>query len=262
MQKDNSIFPDPVYKRTVLAPLFNAAKTHFVDALKSVNQAHLVMLFETGIVEPQQARALARALRDVDACVDLETLTYTGEHEDYFFYIESELNHRLGPDIAGMLHTARSRNDMDHSIFKAVLKQHADKLLERAHLLADTVLIKATAERDTLIVAYTHGQPAQPTTFGHYLAAVLEVLLRDIERLHAARQALDLCPMGAAAITTTGFSIDRQRMATLLGFREPLLNSYGCIAAVDYITGLVFSHQIVVFTCGSSGTGFPILVRL
>jgi len=100
------------------------------------------------------------------------------------------------------------------------------------------------------IVAYTHGQPAQPTTFGHYLAAVIEVLLRDMARLSNAADALEHCPMGAAAITTSGFPIDRWRMAELLGFDAPLLNSYGCIAAVDYITGLYSALKLVFVHLG------------
>ena len=109
---------------------------------------------------------------------------------------------------------------------------------------------KARAERDTLIVAYTHGQPAQPTTFGHYLGAVIEVLLRDAERLDAAAGALDKCPMGAAAITTSGFEIDRGRVADLLGFEAPLLNAYGCIAAVDYVTGLYSALKLLFLHLG------------
>ena len=137
-----------------------------------------------------------------------------------------------------MLHTARSRNDMDHTLFKMALRTRTDAMLAGLCDLARAMLDKARAERDTLIVAYTHGQPAQPSTLGHYLAAALEVLLSDIARLTEARAALDLCPMGAAAITTSGFPIDRARVADLLGFAAPKRNSYGCIAAVDYVTGL------------------------
>ncbi len=248
MIKDSSKFPDSVYKRTVLAPLFEGAKRHFVDPVRDINQAHLVMLADTGIVDEQSAREIAVALADIDATVDPATLEYTGEVEDYFFLVESELGKRLGTDKAGMLHTARSRNDMDHTLFKQVLKTKAETLLDQVLLLTDTVLAKAHTERDTLIVAYTHGQPAQPSTYGHYLCAAAEVLQRDTDRLLSAYRNLDHCPMGAAAITTSGFAIDRDRMAQLLGFQSPLLNSYGCIASIDYITGwysavkLLFLH--------------------
>ena len=89
-------------------------------------------------------------------------------------------------------------------------------------------------------------QPAQPSTLGHYLSAAIEVMLRDHQRLMQARELLDLCPLGAAAITTSGFPLDRHRTAHLLGFKAPLQNSYGCIAAVDYATS-VFSAVELVF---------------
>ena len=247
---DRSVFPDPTYKETVLAPLFEGAKAHYVGPVRSINQAHLVMLVETGILSKDQGRQIATALRDIDAEIDVASLTYTGEFEDYFFLVEAELKTRLGPDLAGMLHTARSRNDMDHTVFKMALRTRTDALLDQALALADAVLETAKRERDTLIVAYTHGQPAQPSTFGHYLLAVVDVLLRDIARLSDARDLLDHCPMGAAAITTSGFPIDRARMAELLGFQHPTANSYGAIAAVDYITGLYSAIKLIFLHLG------------
>jgi argininosuccinate lyase len=247
---DTTSFPDPTYRDTVLAPLFDAAKAHYAGPVRAINRAHLVMLAEVGIVPGATAASLAGALAAIDAELDLPAITYTGEHEDYFFLVEAELKRRLGADVAGALHTARSRNDMDHTVFKMVLRGHADRLQALALALAGALIATARRERDTLIVAYTHGQPAQPTTFGHYLGAAIEVLLRDIARLSAAREALDLCPMGAAAITTSGFEIDRHRMAELLGFAAPLRNSYGCIASVDYVTGLYSAIKLMFLHLG------------
>ncbi len=246
----NGDFPDPVYNWTVLAPLFDGVRVHFAPHLDAINRAHLVMLRETGILTPEQSGRIAAALQAIAEETDVAALTYTGEYEDYFFLVEHELKARLGADLGGMLHTARSRNDMDHTMFKMALRERADTLLDQATRLAETLLAKARAERDTLIVAWTHGQPAQASTFGHYLSAALEVLLRDIDRLVAARQLLDLCPMGAAAITTTGFPVDRDRMAALLGFRQPMLNSYGCIASVDYVTGLYSAVRLLFLHLG------------
>jgi argininosuccinate lyase len=84
--------------------------------------------------------------------------------------------------------------------------------------MIEALLAVAERERETIVVAYTHGQPAQPTTYGHYLAAFIELSLRDLDRLRHAARAADLCSMGAAAITTSGFGLDRKRMADLLGF--------------------------------------------
>ena len=247
---DSSTFPDPVYRDTVLAPLFEGAKTHYAGHLRAINRAHLVMMAETGILLGVTAAALARALDAIDAEIDVEGLRYTGEHEDYFFLVEAELKRRLGPDTAGALHTARSRNDMDHTVFKMALRARTDALAGQAMDLAAALIETARRERDTLIVAYTHGQPAQPTTLGHYLGAAIEVLLGDLARLDAARAALDHCPMGAAAITTTGFPVDRHRMAELLGFEAPKQNAYGCIAAVDYVTGLYSAIKLMFLHLG------------
>lgn len=247
---DNSVFPDPVYKETVLKPLFEGAKTHHVESFRRIDRAHLVMLHETGILDPEQASAIAGALEQIDHDIDPAVLTYTGEVEDFFFLIEKELKTRLGSDIAGRLHTARSRNDIDHTLFKLGLKEHIDVLLAKARYLLDAMTETAEREQATLIVAYTHGQPAQPSTFGHYLSAAIEVLIRDLERFAVAREIVNLSPMGAAAITTSGFPIDRARVASLLGFAAPLRNSYSCIAAADYITSTYSSIELMFIHLG------------
>jgi argininosuccinate lyase len=246
---DASTFPDPVYRDTMLAPLFEGVKRHYAGHMAEIDRAHLVMLAETGILSAEAAGRIARGLRDIAAETDIAALSYTGEYEDYFFLVEAELRRRLG-DLGGALHTARSRNDIDHTVFRMELRTRAEALLDRALRLTDRLIAKARAETATLIVAYTHGQPAQPTTFGHYLSAAIEVLQRDAARLDAATEALDLCPMGAAAITTSGFPIDRARVAGILGFEAPLLNSYGCIAAVDYVTGLYSAIKLVFLHLG------------
>src|SRR5262249_34992058 len=162
----------------------------------------------------------------VERELDLAAMRYTGEHEDLFFVIEAALKARVGAEIGGKLHTARSRNDIDHTLFKMALQEHMTALLARLHTLVEALLEVADREKATLVVAYTPGQPAQPTTFGHYIAALIEVLLRDNDRLVAASRALELSSMGAAAITTTGFPIDRARVAQLLGFAGVQENSY------------------------------------
>jgi argininosuccinate lyase len=247
---DTSVFPDPVYKETVLRPLFDGAKTHHVASFRAIDRAHLVMLAETGILPRATAGRIARALDAIDAEIDPARLSYDGTVEDYFFLIEAELKKRLPADDAGRLHTGRSRNDIDHTLFKLALKPRLDHMAGLLRALITATLDLAEREKATLIVAYTHGQPAQPTTFGHYLSAAIEVMLRDHERLVQARALLDLSPMGAAAITTSGFPLDRARVAHLLGFSAPLQNSYGCIAAIDYLTATYSAVELVFLHLG------------
>ncbi|WP_137136667.1 argininosuccinate lyase [Rhizobium sp. FKY42] len=248
--RDRTKFPDPVYTSTVLKPLFDDAKQHHARALQKIDRAHLVMLVETGIVPADQGGRIAAALEAISREIDPEALSYTGEVEDFFFLMEKELKTRVGTDLGGRLHTARSRNDIDHTLFKLGLKERIDALLAKSRTLLAALIETAERDKTTLIVAYTHGQPAQPSTYGHYLGAVIEILIRDIERIEAARAIVDRSSMGAAAITTSGFPIDRHRVAHLLGFAEPLQNSYSCIAAVDYVTSVYGALELMFLHLG------------
>jgi argininosuccinate lyase len=247
---DTSTFPNEVYKETVLAPLFEASKTTFADYHFRVNLAHCIMLTEQGILSDDQGKLILSALVDIEKNLDLAALEYTGEVEDYFFYVEGELVKKLGADLAGRLHTGRSRNDIDHTIFKMHLLDLSAVLLTELNQLIATLLRIAEAGKSTIILAYTHGQPAQPTTWGHYLGAFIENLQRDVDRITLGVDTADLCSMGAAAITTTGFDLNRERMAELLGFSGPLENSYGCISSLDYITGLYSAMKVMFVGLG------------
>ena len=260
----NEKFPAGVYKDTVLAPLFEGVKRHHWRHQMRINQASAVLLAECGLLAPKEARDILEALDDILKTIDLERLVYTGEHEDFFYYVESELIRRLGVEVAGKLHTGRSRNDIDHTVFKLALKDRLAALFD-AHLATiEVILAVAERERETIVVAYTHGQPAQPTTYGHYLAAFVELSLRDADRLLHAARTVDLSSMGAAAITTSGFGLDRRRMAQLLGFAGVQENSYGCIAAADYATGVYAALKLLFIHGGrfvqdlNTWTGFEI----
>ena len=257
-------FPARVYKDTVLAPLFEGVKRHHWRYQMQINRASAVLLAECGLLTKDEARAILGALDDILETIDLDRLVYTGEHEDFFFYVEAELIRRLSVEVAGKLHTGRSRNDIDHTVFKLALKDRLAALHGDHLAMIEALLAVAERERETIVVAYTHGQPAQPTTYGHYLAAFIELSLRDMDRLlHAARTA-DLCSMGAAAITTSGFGLDRKRMADLLGFADVQENSYGCIAAADYATGVYAALKLIFLHAGrlvqdlNTWTGFEI----
>jgi argininosuccinate lyase len=262
--RDFSKFPAPEYKDTVLAPLFEGFKRHHSQHLLAIHHAHGIMLAERGLLKPAELRAILQALHDATHGLDPTTLVYTGEHEDFFFWLESELRARLGPDLAGRLHTGRSRNDIDHTIFKMSLRTRLLALLARLETLITTLLARAGQGAETLIVAYTHGQPAQPSTFGHYLGALIEMLLRDAGRLLHALETVDRSSMGAAAITTSGFGLDRARVADLLGFAAVQENSYGCIAVVDYVAETYAALKLLCLGLGrfvqdlNTWTGFEV----
>ncbi len=224
----------PEYIACVLNENFDDAKALFFQTLMAVNYAHLVMLADRGIVSTGDAHAIREAL-DSAARREPRALTYDGSCEDLFFYVERLIVDVCGEDVAGRLHTARSRNDIDMTMYRMRQREFILGLLGASLDLRQCLLSLADRHRETIFAVHTHTQRAQPTTVAHYLLAVVEQLERDAARLRAAYERTNRCPLGACAITGTGFPIDRQLTSDLLGFLGPTGNTYGSIATVDYL---------------------------
>ena len=227
-------FPAPIYRDTVLAQVFADAKKYFLTPLLEIEYAHTLMLARQGLMPAQEAAQCFQAL-DVLDLKALRDAPYDGSFEDLFFLIEHKLAEACGFEVAGKMHTARSRNDIDLTMYRMVLRGRLLDLLTAQLGLAALLAELAWTHRAALMPAYTHNQPAQPTTLGHYLMAIIEILDRDAERVIAAFGRVNCSPLGACAITTTGFPIDRFLTARLLGFEGLAVNSYGAIVAVDYL---------------------------
>jgi argininosuccinate lyase len=251
-------FPAPSYSANVLTDAFEDAKRLFLDYLLEVDYAHALMLAEQGIITPDEAHSLFAALDGLDRD-SLHASSYDGTCEDLFFYIERLITAACGDDIAGRLHTARSRNDIDVTIYRMRLRRDALILIRAAMDLRREMLNIVERHHETVIPAYTHTQPAQPTTLAHYLLAMAEVLGRNIVRLRRAFEGINHSPLGACAITTTGFPIDRARTAALLGFDGPTTNSYASISAIDYFTELLASTSVMLVDVGRFVQDFLLL---
>ena len=184
-----------------------------------IHYAHLVMLDRA---EDRSARADARAIREALDAISLDEIrqvAYDGTYEDLFFYLERLIVAACGEDAAGRLHTARSRNDIDMTMYR-MQQRRADPRGDRRRRSRCGSALIPLAER--------HREPSSPRTrtpsrrsrrtIAHYLLAVIEQLERDTVRLQAAYASTNQNPLGACAITGTGFPIDRDRTTELLGF--------------------------------------------
>ena len=240
---------DPQYIDHVLSENFEDAKALFLSPLLSIHYAHLVMLAQTGIVSQDEAHALREAL-DAISVSDVRATPYHDTCEDLFFHIERLIERHCGDETAGRLHTARSRNDIDMTMYRLRQREFILALLDTSLKLRGGLIELAARHRDTLVAALTHTQPAQPSTLAHYLLAVIEQLERDAVRLRAAFSTTNRCPLGACAITGTGFSIDRQLTSDLLGFDAPTGNTYGSIATVDYLLESVSAAAVLLAGLG------------
>ena len=224
----------PEYVTYVLNENFEDAKTLFLSPLMAIHYAHLVMLAAQRIVSPGDAHAIREAL-DAISLDQVRDAKYDGSYEDLFFYVEQLVVDACGEDVAGRLHTARSRNDIAMTMYRMRQREFLLGLLSASFALRRSLIELAARHRETILAVHTHTQRAQPTTVAHYLLAVVEQLERDAARLKSAYNRTNRSPLGACAITGTGFPIERHLTSALLGFSAPTLNTYGSIATVDYL---------------------------
>ncbi|UFJ39378.1 argininosuccinate lyase [Brevibacillus humidisoli] len=248
LQQEGTSFPGKTYTEVVLEPAFNEAKNHLLEPMMAVNKAHLIMLREQELISEAEARAIARAIRQLDL-EELRRSPYTGQFEDLFFQVESRLLEVAG-DVAGNLHLARSRNDMGVTIYRLVLRDKLLHTLSSALYLKEHLLQFAEEHMETVMIGYTHTQQAQPTTMAHYITAVVDSLDRDIDRLIHAFHTVNRSSMGAAALTTSGFSISRERMRELLAFDDVVENAYDAIGGADYLGETAAAVQLAAVNLG------------
>ena len=195
--------------------------------------AHATMLGEQGIVSEEEAQRIVAGLRELRREIEAGEFEWRVELEDVHMNIERALTDRIGP-LGGKLHTARSRNDQVATDFRLWLKRRS---LELQRLLTDlrAVLVDLAEEHlDVILPGYTHLQVAQPLRFSHHLLAYYEMFGRDRQRLEDGLARIDVSPLGAGALAGTGFPIDRQRTADLLGFSAVAPNSLDAVSDRDF----------------------------
>jgi argininosuccinate lyase len=192
-----------------------------VEFLDRINKASIVMLAECGIVPQPLAARIARGIAQVIAQQRTLPPQRSADYLDY----EPRLIAVAGAE-ASRLHTGRSRQDIASTIARMNLRDGLLKECEALTVGREKLLAVADRHQETIIPAYTHGVQAQPTTFAHYLLALAGALGRQTERLRQAYQRINRNPLGTAALATSSFALDRQRLAALLGFQGLVDNAY------------------------------------
>jgi argininosuccinate lyase len=202
------------------------------------SKAHVAMLGATGILSPDDAKAIADGLDAVAADYDRDGLPEDLLLEDIHMATESRLADRVGA-VAGRLHTARSRNDQVATDFRLWVRDAIDSVEAGLKALQAALLARAQEHADAVMPGFTHLQSAQPVTLGHHLMAWYEMVRRDRSRFADARVRLNECPLGSAALAGTGFAIDRHATAKALDFDKPTDNSLDSVSdrdfALDYL---------------------------
>ena len=195
--------------------------------------AHVKMLGKQGIIPSEDSKKIVEGLKEILIRINSGTIEIDKDSEDIHSFVESILTYYIG-DEGKKLHTGRSRNDQVTLDTKIYLKKYIKVILNEILNLHETLLEKANENIDTIMPGYTHMQKAQPITFAHHILAYCEMFKRDIGRLFDAYKRLDEMPLGSGALATSTYPIDREFVASELGFSKITLNSLDSVSDRDY----------------------------
>ncbi|CAK7006060.1 MAG: Argininosuccinate lyase [Kerstersia gyiorum] len=226
-------FSEPVsdlVKRYTASVDFDKRLAH-VDIQGSL--AHAEMLSAVGVISAQDYADIQRGMAQVLAEIEAGKFEWSLDLEDVHLNIEKRLVELVG-DAGKRLHTGRSRNDQVATDIRLWLRGEIDILVDLLGQLRLALAQLALEHAGTIMPGFTHLQVAQPVTFGHHLLAYAEMFGRDAERLVDTRRRVNRLPLGAAALAGTSYPIDRERVASTLGFDEVARNSLDAVSDRDF----------------------------
>jgi len=195
--------------------------------------AHATMLVAKKIINKEEGKKIINGLNLIEKEIEAGKFVFKKELEDIHLNIESRLKEIIG-DVAGKLHTARSRNDQVATDFRLFIRDEIDVIRALLIDLEKNFINKAKKNIDVIMPGFTHLQVAQPVLFSHHLLAYFEMFKRDISRLDDLRKRMNECPLGACAMAGTSFATDRFLVASLLEFDRPTANSMDSVSDRDF----------------------------
>ncbi|MFI5339793.1 MAG: argininosuccinate lyase [Candidatus Methylomirabilales bacterium] len=195
--------------------------------------AHARMLGKCGILSKSEVDAIVAGLDEIRQEIERGEFHTDPALEDIHTHIEQRLRDRIG-EVAGKLHTARSRNDQVALDLRLFLREAIGQIREGIRSLQGELAAKAEVHLGTIMPGYTHLQRAQPILLAHHLLAYFEMFQRDRDRLVDCLARVNVLPLGAGALAGTTFPIDRAYVAKLLDFPKVAGNSEDAVADRDF----------------------------
>jgi argininosuccinate lyase len=196
--------------------------------------AHTRMLANAGIISDKEAESIVMGLSAIRQEIEDGSFPWREELEDVHMNIEARLFERIG-DVAGKLHTGRSRNDQVVTDMRLYCKEVTQKTLEGIKGLLSAFLAVAEANSGVIMPGYTHLQRAQPVLFSHHMLAYFHMLQRDRERFRECFVRTDVLPLGSGALAGVPYPIDREFLARDLGFSRISQNSMDAVSDRDFL---------------------------
>lgn len=220
--------------------------------------AHVVMLEKQHIITLNEKDAIVKGLTQIKEEVESGIITFTSEYEDVHSFVEAKLIEKIG-DAGKKMHTGRSRNDQVALDMKLYVRDEIVALDDLLKELLNVIYRIMSENLTTYMPGFTHLQKAQPTTVAHHFGAYFEMFKRDRSRLADIYKRMNYCPLGAGAMAGTTYPLDRDYVASMLGFEGATLNSMDSVSDRDYVVELLsalstmmmhlsrFSEEIIIW---------------
>ncbi|MBQ8092972.1 MAG: argininosuccinate lyase [Clostridia bacterium] len=213
------------------------------DILGSI--AHATMLGAQGILSEEDTNAIVNGLNGILEDARNGKVTWSVDAEDIHMNVETLLIERIG-EAGKRLHTGRSRNDQVALDNHMIVMDACREILALLKDLNEALLSTAEAHLNTAMPGYTHLQHAQPITLAHHLMAYVEMFLHDMRHFEFTCEQADEMPLGSGALAGTTYSLDRERVASLLGFSRITMNSLDGVSNRDYFIDFLSAASLTM----------------
>jgi argininosuccinate lyase len=231
---------DPLFRRINSSISFDRRLAPF-DVAQS--KAHARALAELGVLDADELKAITEGLDKVGEELESGSFEFRDDDEDIHMAIERRLTELAGP-VGGKLHTARSRNDQVATDLALLVRAHSARAIALLEQLMETLLKLAEEHRDWPAPAYTHLQRAQPVYLGHHLLAYFWMFLRDTRRFYLAAESTGELAAGSGALAGLNWDLDRDALASELGFDRPSPNSLDAVSNRDFALDYLYAASV------------------
>ena len=208
------------------------------------SRAHVRGLARGGLLTSDEVVGLLAALDQVETELETGAFQFAPDDEDIHTSVERRVTEIAG-DVGAKLHTGRSRNDQIATDLRLYAKRELRLVASEIIALQDVLLTRAKEAGDTYLPGYTHLQRAQPVLLAHHLLAHGWALSRDVDRLVATVERLDVSPLGAGALAGSSLPLDPDGVADDLGFAGRFENSLDAVSDRDFVAEALFDLALL-----------------
>ncbi len=225
----------------------------------AVDKVWAQALVDVGILTREEAEKTAGALEEIGRRIGDEPAWLDQvEAEDLHGFVEAALVEKLGP-VGAKIHAGRSRSDLVVTDFRLFVKDAATAVREQVIGLVGVLAGQAEKHFGVPMAGMTHLQHAQPILFSHFLLSHAEAFQRDAERLAAAAESADACPLGAGAFAGSTLGIDRAKIARAMGFGRVTANSIDAVGDRDFALEYLFALSVLALHLSRLAEDFILL---